>query len=47
MQRQLNNAIAFWQSEPTKAYQFLTEAKELLTTALKEIRHSVAREAVQ
>ena len=39
---QLNNAIAFWQSEPTKAYQFLTEAKTLVTTALKDIRHSVS-----
>jgi signal transduction histidine kinase len=39
---QLNNAIAFWQKDPDKAYQFLTEAKELVTTALKEIRHSVA-----
>ncbi|MGK7953048.1 MAG: sensor histidine kinase [Xenococcaceae cyanobacterium] len=39
---QLNNAIAFWQIEPNKAYQFLTEAKELVTTALKEIRHSVS-----
>jgi signal transduction histidine kinase len=39
---QLNNAIAFWQTQPDKAYQFLTEAKELVTTALKEIRYSVA-----
>ncbi|VEP12521.1 Histidine kinase [Hyella patelloides LEGE 07179] len=39
---QLNNAIAFWNSEPTKAYQFLTEAKELVATALKEIRYSVS-----
>ncbi len=38
---QLNNAIAFWQSQPDKAYQFLTEAKELVTTALKEIRYSI------
>jgi signal transduction histidine kinase len=38
---QLNNAIAFWQSKPTKAYDFLTESKELVSTALKEIRHSV------
>jgi signal transduction histidine kinase len=39
---QLDNAIAFWQSEPTKAYSFLTEAKTLVTTALREIRYSVA-----
>lgn len=38
---QLNNAIAFWQAEPHKAYQFLTEAKELVKTALTDIRHSV------
>ncbi|MEL6496216.1 MAG: sensor histidine kinase [Cyanobacteria bacterium J06623_7] len=39
---QLNNAIAFWQSEPDKAYGFLQEAKTLVATALKEIRYSVA-----
>jgi len=39
---QLNNAIAFWQSEPDKAYQFLLESKTLVATALKEIRYSVA-----
>ncbi|MGL5832514.1 MAG: sensor histidine kinase [Waterburya sp.] len=39
---QLDNAIAFWQLEPTKAYNFLTEAKTLVTTALQEIRYSVA-----
>jgi signal transduction histidine kinase len=39
---QLDNAIAFWQLEPTKAYNFLTEAKTLVTTALREIRYSVA-----
>jgi signal transduction histidine kinase len=39
---QLDNAIAFWQLEPTKAYDFLTEAKILVTTALREIRYSVA-----
>jgi signal transduction histidine kinase len=39
---QLDNAIAFWQLEPTKAYNFLTEAKILVTTALREIRYSVA-----
>jgi signal transduction histidine kinase len=39
---QLDNAIAFWQLEPTKAYSFLTEAKTLVTTALREIRYSVA-----
>ena len=38
---QLNNAIAFWQADPKKAYQFLTESKELVATALKEIRHSI------
>ncbi len=38
---QLNNAIAFWQADPEKAYQFLTESKELVATALKEIRHSI------
>jgi signal transduction histidine kinase len=39
---QLNNAIAFWQSEPDKAYRFLVESKELVRTALKDIRHSVS-----
>jgi signal transduction histidine kinase len=39
---QLDNAIAFWQQEPTKAYSFLKEAKTLVTTALREIRYSVA-----
>ncbi len=39
---QLDNAIAFWQLDPTKAYSFLTEAKTLVTTALREIRYSVA-----
>ncbi|MEL6929019.1 MAG: sensor histidine kinase [Cyanobacteria bacterium J06600_6] len=39
---QLNNAIAFWQSEPQKAYQFLLESKTLVATALREIRYSVA-----
>ena len=39
---QLHNAIVFWQSEPTKAYQFLLESRELVATALKDIRHSVS-----
>jgi signal transduction histidine kinase len=39
---QLNNAIAFWQSEPDKAYQFLVESQELVRKALKDIRHSVS-----
>ena len=39
---QLNNAIAFWESEPDKAYSFLRESKNLVATALKEIRYSVA-----
>jgi signal transduction histidine kinase len=39
---QLNNAIAFWQSEPDKAYRFLVESKELVRKALKDIRHSVS-----
>jgi signal transduction histidine kinase len=39
---QLNNAIAFWQLEPTKAYGFLTESKTLVATALREIRYSVS-----
>jgi signal transduction histidine kinase len=39
---QLDNAIAFWQLEPSKAYDFLKEAKILVTTALREIRYSVA-----
>ena len=38
---QLNNAIAYWQIQPDKAYQFLTEAKHSVTTALQEIRHSI------
>ncbi len=39
---QLNNAIAFWQSQPDKAYQFLVESQELVRKALKDIRHSVS-----
>lgn len=39
---QLHNAIAFWQSNPTKAYQFLLESQSLVKTALKDIRHSVS-----
>ncbi|MEM8723084.1 MAG: sensor histidine kinase [Cyanobacteria bacterium P01_G01_bin.39] len=39
---QLHNAIAFWQSDPTKAYQFLLESQSLVKTALKDIRHSVS-----
>ena len=39
---QLHNAIAFWQSDPTKAYQFLLESQGLVNTALKDIRHSVS-----
>ena len=38
---QLNNAIAFWQVDPDKSYQFIAESKELVATALKEIRHSI------
>ena len=38
---QLNNAIAYWQIQPEKSYQFLTEAKNSVTTALQEIRHSI------
>ena len=38
---QLNNAIAYWQIQPDKAYQFVTEAKNSVTTALQEIRHSI------
>ena len=38
---QLNNAIAFWQVDPNKAHQFIIESKELVATALKEIRHSI------
>lgn len=39
---QLHNAIAFWQSDPAKAHQFLIESRELVRTALKDIRHSVS-----
>lgn len=39
---QLHNAIAFWQSDPIKAYQFLLESQGLVKTALKDIRHSVS-----
>ena len=39
---QLNNAIAFWQVDPHKAHQFIIESKELVATALKEIRHSIS-----
>ncbi|NET38395.1 MAG: sensor histidine kinase [Cyanothece sp. SIO1E1] len=39
---QLNNVIAFWQSEPAKAYQFLTDAQQSLTATLQDIRHSVS-----
>ena len=38
----LNNAIAFWQSNPTKAHQFLIESRTSVRTALKDIRHSVS-----
>ena len=38
---QLNNAIAYWQIHPDKAYQFVSEAKDSVTTALQEIRHSI------
>ncbi|MEM7762157.1 MAG: histidine kinase dimerization/phosphoacceptor domain-containing protein, partial [Cyanobacteria bacterium P01_A01_bin.40] len=38
---QLNNAIAFWQVDSQKSYQFITESQELVATALKEIRHSI------
>ena len=39
---QLSNAIAFWQSDPPKAHQFLIESRESVRTALKDIRHSVS-----
>ena len=39
---QLYNAIAFWQSDPTKAHQFLLESQSLVKAALKDIRHSVS-----
>ena len=39
---QLHNAIAFWQSDPTKAYEFLLESQTLVKTALKDIRYSVS-----
>jgi len=39
---QLHNAIAFWQSDPAKAYKFLIESRELVRTALGDIRHSVS-----
>lgn len=38
---QLNNAIAFWQVDSDRSYQFIVEAKELVATALKEIRYSI------
>ncbi|MEO1006779.1 MAG: histidine kinase [Cyanobacteria bacterium J06638_38] len=39
---QLTNAIAFWQSDPLKAYEFLCQSHSLVKTALREIRQSVA-----
>lgn len=39
---QLTNAIAFWQSDPPKAYEFLCQSHSLVKTALREIRQSVA-----
>ncbi|MDJ0592203.1 MAG: sensor histidine kinase [Pleurocapsa sp. MO_226.B13] len=39
---QLDSAIAFWQSQPDEAWDFLNEAKELATQTLDEIRYSVA-----
>ena len=39
---QLHNAIAFWRTDPAKAYKFLIESRELVKTALKDIRHSVS-----
>ena len=38
---QLNNAVAFWQVDRQKSYQFITESQQLVATALKEIRHSI------
>lgn len=39
---QLDSTIAFWQSRPNEAWNFLNEAKELATQTLDEIRYSVA-----
>lgn len=39
---QLENALLFLQTEPSKARAFLTEARQLGTQALKEVRQSVA-----
>lgn len=39
---QLNNAIAFWQSEPAKAHWFLLEARKLVKNTLQDLRHSVS-----
>jgi signal transduction histidine kinase len=40
---QLENALLFCHSNPDKTQAFLTEAKQLVATALKEIRQSVSR----
>ncbi len=40
---QLENALLFCHSNPDKTEAFLTEAKQLVATALKEIRQSVSR----
>ena len=39
---QLENALLFCQSHPDKTQTFLTQAKQLTATALKDIRHSVS-----
>lgn len=39
---QLETALKLWQSNPTKAYSFLTRAKSLGSQALREVRQSVS-----
>lgn len=39
---QLEGALKLWQTNPEKAQQFLRESKQLGSTALQEVRHSVA-----
>lgn len=39
---QLEGALKLWQSDPQKAHQFLAEAKTLGSTALQDVRQSVA-----
>lgn len=39
---QLETAVKLWQSNPQKAHEFLTRAKELGSKSLQDVRHSVS-----